>query len=138
MSWVTASSPAMNSAHSRAAQSRSRSVSDSQSARSREKSRSAGFQNLALPPANSFSGRLAQLSPPASSECERVRVMKLTSFRSSGDSCVPWGFGECVLQHCNQPAYGQRGLFGCGLVEAEDRIHAAHVGRQREVWKKQQ
>ncbi|CKO35199.1 Uncharacterised protein [Mycobacterium tuberculosis] len=36
---------------------------------------SAGSQNFALPPANSFSGRLAQLSPPAASEPERVRVM---------------------------------------------------------------
>ena len=45
MSWVTASSPAMNCAHSRVAHSRSRSVSASQSARSREKSISAGFQN---------------------------------------------------------------------------------------------
>jgi hypothetical protein len=30
---------------------------------------------LALPPANSFSGRLSQLSPPAASEPSRVRVI---------------------------------------------------------------
>src|SRR5215213_4642179 len=77
MSWVTASSPAMNCAHSRVAESRSRSVSDSQSARSREKSMSAGSQNFALPPANNLNGRLFQLSPPAPSEPSRVRVISI-------------------------------------------------------------
>src|SRR5258707_4733624 len=75
MSWVTASSPAMNSAHSRVAQSRSTSDSDSQSARSREKSMSAGSQNFSLPPANSFNGRLFQLSPPSLIDWVCVRVM---------------------------------------------------------------
>ena len=36
---------------------------------------SAGFQNFALPPANSFIGRLSQLRPPASSEAEFFRVI---------------------------------------------------------------
>ena len=47
-------------------------ASFAQSDRSREKSMSAGSQNLALPPANSRSGRLSQLRPPAASESERV------------------------------------------------------------------
>lgn len=79
MSVVTASSPAMNCAHSRAAYSRSRSDNDSQSARSREKSMSAGFQNFAFPPAKSLSGRLFQLSPPAVSDPNEVRAMRLPS-----------------------------------------------------------
>src|ERR1700755_1982372 len=76
----------MNWAHSRAAQSRSSSVRDSQSARSREKSMSAGFQNFALPPAKSFIGRLSQLSPPASSERECVRVIGFSSSNDVGAS----------------------------------------------------
>src|SRR6185312_17007359 len=42
---------------------------------SREKSMSAGSQNLALPPANSLSGKLSQLRPPALIEPKYVRVM---------------------------------------------------------------
>src|ERR1700757_5496036 len=69
----------MNSAQIRVAPSRSLSDSDSQSARSRLKSMSAGSQNLALPPANSFNGRLSQLRPPARSEPSRVLFMMWTS-----------------------------------------------------------
>src|ERR1700758_2913060 len=69
----------MNSAQIRVAPSRSLSDSDSQSARSRRKPMSAGSQNLALPPANSFNGRLSQLRPPARSEPSRVRFMMWTS-----------------------------------------------------------
>ncbi len=82
MSLVTASSPAMNSAHSRVAYSRSRSVNASQSARSREKSISAGFQNLAFPPANNFNGTLSQLRPPLASEPNFVCDMGIDLLRS--------------------------------------------------------
>src|SRR5882672_4679931 len=148
MSWVTASSPAMNSAHSRVAQSRSTSDSDSQSARSREKSMSAGSQNFALPPANSFNGRLLQLSPPALIDCVCVRVMfdllrskvlgQWVFCRRDGGLGL-WGYGrECGSQDCDEPSHGQSRLLRCRLVKAEDRVHAAHVWRQRQMRKDHQ
>src|ERR1700752_1408724 len=131
MSWVTASSPAMNSAHSRVAQSRSPSESDSQSARSREKSMSAGSQNFALPPANSFNGRLFQLSPPALIDCECVRVMfyllrsKVLGewvVRRQGGGLALWGYGrERGGQDCDEPPHGQCRLLRRRFVKPEDR-----------------
>src|ERR1700682_4426282 len=148
MSWVTASSPAMNSAHSRVAQSRSTSDSDSQSARSREKSMSAGSQNFALPPANSFNGRLFQLSPPALIDCECVRVMfdLLRSkvlwqwlFRRRDGGLGLWGYGsKRGRQDCDEPSHGQCRLLRRRFVKPEDRIHAAHVRRQRQMRKDHQ
>ena len=45
---------------------------------------------------------------------------------------------ECVRQDGDEPAHGQCGLLGGGVVEPEDRIHAAHVRRQRHVRKDHQ
>ena len=55
---------------------------------SREKSISAGSQNFAFPPANSFNGRLSQLRPPAASEPERIRVIVTSSNQAFTASTV--------------------------------------------------
>ncbi len=73
MSSVTASSPAMNCAHSISAFSRSLSVKPCQSIASWLKSMSRGFQNFALPLSNSRSGSESQFSPPWRSELKPCR-----------------------------------------------------------------